>query len=77
MLNKIKLTKDINHFYKHFYEGTYTKLRVRDLGNRDWLSEVQYDINEVLSAYEGFYKEAYEVYGFLTSIYERINNILL
>lgn len=71
-LSNIKLVKDINCFYKKFYEGSYTKLRVKDLQNRDWLAEVQYDINEVLDSYDGFYEEAYEVFAFLNGINERI-----
>lgn len=72
LLANIKLVKDINCFYKKFYEGTYTKLQVKDLQNKDWLAEVQYDINEVISAYDGFYEEAYEVHHFLNNINERL-----
>lgn len=72
LLSNIKLVKDINCFYKKFYEGSYTKLHIKDLQNRDWLAEVQYDINEILDAYDGFYEEAYEVFHFLNGINERI-----
>ena len=77
LLSNIKLVKDINCFYKKFYEGAYTKLHVKDLQNRDWLAEVQYDINETLNAYEDcFYEEAYEVSHFLNGINERIATLL-
>ena len=54
LLKNIKLVADINKFYKNYYEGHYTKVRVKDLSNPAWLSEIQYDINEMLDGYADF-----------------------
>lgn len=72
MLNKIKLTYNINKFYHVFGETigvvpTHTKLR--DLNNTDFLLDVQFDIMEVLEAYKyGFSEEEYSTYAWLNKM---------
>lgn len=72
MLNKIKLTYNINKFYHIFGEAigvvpTHTKLR--DLNNADFLLGVQFDIMEVLEAYKyGFSEEEYSTYAWLNKM---------
>ena len=61
LLSNFRFVKDINCFYK---KGSYTKLHIKDLQNKDWLAEVMHDIDEVLQSYDGFY----EVYHFLNSM---------
>lgn len=67
LLANIKLVRDINSFYKNYYEGTYTKLRLKDLKNKIWLLEVQYDLNEFIYEYDEFD-------SFLDDINERLND---
>ena len=52
LLKNIRLVMDINKFYKNHYEGLYTKVQLKDLSNQMWLSEIQYDINEMLEDYQ-------------------------
>ncbi len=73
LLKNIKLVADINKFYKNLYEGHYTKVRVKDLNSRDWLLEIQYDVNEILDCYADFSNECGAVISFLESINTRIN----
>ena len=68
MLNKIKLTYNINKFYQAIgVVPTHTKLR--DLNNTDFLLGVQFDIMEVLEAYKyGFSEEEYSTYAWLNKM---------
>lgn len=69
LLKNIKLISDINKFYKYHYEGTYIKVQLKDLSNTAWLSEIQYDINEMLEDYE---QENTQFVRFLMSINKRL-----
>jgi hypothetical protein len=69
LLKNIKLVMDINKFYKNHYEGAYTKVQLKDLSNPAWLSEIQYDINEMLEDYE---QENTQFVRFLMSINKRL-----
>lgn len=79
MLNKIKLTYNINKFYHIFGEAigvipTHTKLR--DLNDTDFLLGVQFDIMEALEAYKyDFNEDAYETYAWLNKMYEQITTL--
>ena len=72
MLNKIKLTYNINKFYQAIsVVPTHTKLR--DLNNTDFLLGVQFDIMEALEAYKyGFSEEEYSTYAWLNKMYDQI-----
>ena len=70
LLKNIKLVMDINKFYKNHYEGLYSRVQLKDLSNQMWLSEIQYDINEMLQDYE---HENTQFVRFLMSINTRIN----
>ena len=69
LLKNIKLVMDINKFYKNHYEGTCTKIQLKDLSNTAWLSEIQYDINEMLEDYQD---ENTQFVRFLNGINKRL-----
>ena len=69
LLKNIKLVMDINKFYKNHYEGCYNKVQLKDLSNSMWLSEIQYDINEMLEDYQ---EENTQFVRFLIGINKRL-----
>ena len=69
LFKNIKLVMDINKFYKNHYEGLSTKVQLKDLNNQMWLSEIQYDINEMLEDYQ---EENTQFVRFLMSINKRL-----
>lgn len=73
MLNKLILVNRINKFYDIFGEvlNYYCKLTINTI-NYDTLTDVLFDINEILSGYDS--DETDEMYIWLESLESQINN---
>lgn len=74
MLNII-LTHQINKFYNTFSEvlGYKITIKVHTLKDKDFLSQVLYDISEALEGYD--YDEADEMFVWLTKLYRKVATI--
>ena len=77
MLKKFRLKMQLKKFYKMFAEeldrAPFT-IRIRDFKSYGFLIDVQYDVLQILEAYEDcFYEEAYQLHGWLTKLYNSLN----